>query len=273
MKKIGVFFFLLVIGFGVFAQTNNDVVLEYALLIGKPVPIGFARQDRTHYMKQINDQTIILTVRDNTVISSSLGAVFHTVHEAQKWRAKYYNIMEQANWEFIKYIKEDGEEIYEKNNYRAFLTDPWQRIDGLIAIGIYLYKLIDNINLEFDFLRWLDKNVMLLGKRDTHNNDEDYIIDTYIMANDSRCTIYARNSNSTIKMVMISIEDKLGTDTGIIYDQLLEDIPRDLIKLMGSVDEDFLLDYNGTKILITQPENSFNHKSEMFLVFIIIYNE
>jgi len=132
MKKFVLVVFLFIISIASYAQSNINLYISY---LGKPVPTGFKRIDRTSY---INDDNIVLYVQNGVVIASVIGMAFDYMHEASLWLADYYNYFENQKWTFS-----DGSssgDVYLKNGIYGMCYKPAKRDDGLVVTMVIFTK-------------------------------------------------------------------------------------------------------------------------------------
>jgi hypothetical protein len=116
-------------------HTNSGVkayIDECVSLVGKPVPSGFKRTDRSTYKKTIGgDQiSLIVAVEDNIVKVAIVGLAFDTSNLASQFLSYFYTFFEDNKWE---YLGSDADAVvYEKNNIMAFISN-YRREDGKIV--------------------------------------------------------------------------------------------------------------------------------------------
>jgi hypothetical protein len=143
MKKIIVSLLLfLAMILQIYAQ--DDPVTYYIdkclSLLGKNVPEGFQRMNRTGYK---NDEDIILMVENGIVVLSMFGTTFDRNNEAAEFNALFYDYFENNNWNFYDSTY-DGSDVYVKNGIYAYIFNPTKRDDGLIVSMIGFSRNIDN---------------------------------------------------------------------------------------------------------------------------------
>jgi len=134
MKKIIAIILLSFLPVFSFALDNVDLCMSY---LGKPVPRGFSRIDRTTYVN--DDSNIILNVENGIVITSMIGITFEFTHEASRWLAEYYNYFENDDWEFVESYPDS--DLYIKDEDAAMCIKPYRREDGLIVAMVLLTKI------------------------------------------------------------------------------------------------------------------------------------
>jgi len=138
-KKICFFILLVFMSSVVFAQDNSisDTVNRCIAMLGKPVPNGFTRVNRTKF---INDEGIGLDVENGIVTTVTLWNVLETFNDAYKINGKVYDYFENSrnNWKLF-YSSEDGDS-YSRNGIVATIAKPSRRDDGKIFIAIVFGK-------------------------------------------------------------------------------------------------------------------------------------
>jgi hypothetical protein len=145
-KNLLSFFILFVFILPIYAndELHSENIPKYVnkciALLGKSVPNGFQRLDRTMF---INDEDIMIIVENGIIVMSSFGDAFETTHDASALNGLFYDYFENSrnNWKFIcsTYY---GTDVYLRNGIYAEIFKG-QRRDGLI---VSLLKFRRNIN-------------------------------------------------------------------------------------------------------------------------------
>jgi hypothetical protein len=143
MKKT-IIFILVFLATVLQIYAQNDLVAYYVNkclnLLGKTVPEGFQRMNRTDFR---NDEDIFLTVENGLITVSGFGSAFERSNEAAEFNALLYDYFEKNNWNYYNSTF-DGSDIYLKNGIYAYIANPRKRDDGLIATIIGFSKNINN---------------------------------------------------------------------------------------------------------------------------------
>ena len=140
MKKILLFLIVFYVFIGQ-ASAQNDFfsssVNRCIAMLGKPVPNGFWRLNRTMFT---NEEDIILHIENGIVDTVSIWTVFDTFNEAHEANGIFYNYFENSrnNWKF--YQSTDEGDYYLRNNIFAFIVKPSKRDDGKIFIAFNLSR-------------------------------------------------------------------------------------------------------------------------------------
>ena len=267
MKKIVIFLCFFIIGFiNCFSQ---DIVYDYALLIGNRIPPDFTRINRTHYQKITNEYAIIVTVYNNIITSSNIGAALNTTHDAHSWFSKMYDLLEKNGWLIVR-SERNGSETFKKGKYSAYLSAPEKREDNLIAVGVYIEEvIIDFSNYKFELISWINKISELIGKNHLFKDDNNLIF-SYNMEKNSKCSIYGIDNNSNKLMIIIQNDNYEG-DIEILFDQILDELKKRRISHIGEIEEGVEAFKIGNFTIITNtPGNIYDRNRKKHIVTIFL---
>ena len=135
MKKL--FFSLIVIsafGVQIFAQDIPVTVIvdKCISLLGRTVPEGFNRMDRTVFQ---NEEGYFLITENGIVIYSGYRKSFSKSNEAFSFNVLLYDYLEGNNWEYYR-TNPNGSDVYQKNNVNAIIFSPQRHDDGYLITGV-----------------------------------------------------------------------------------------------------------------------------------------
>jgi hypothetical protein len=134
MKKTAAVLACMLLAAHGFAQEDySRQISECVAALGKAVPDGYTRTDRTHY-KKIGENVFLTIGEDKKVVGSGFGAAFDRTNKAVEWNGQLYTLFEKENWQYYD-TKEYGD-IYKKGDIYAVITESSKRDDGLIATHI-----------------------------------------------------------------------------------------------------------------------------------------
>jgi len=267
MKRINVIFLLFIINISLFAE---DKILDYALLIGKPVPKDYIRMDSKNYAKYFDTYTVILSVEENLVTLCSIGSSFDTLHEANIWFSEYFNYLKNTNWN--NYLTEkNGDERFEKDDFNIHLDKPViKRVDNKITVGIYIFKKRTKDVSDFNIISWIEKYSQYIGQTNRNPNNKMYLIDSFIMKYGSKCTFNAVNEKNIINSVgLVITNENYNEDFSIFYDQLFDYIKKGIFKISGELEDEFIVEYKNLKFIITQPKKTMIEEDTFIIMFLI----
>jgi len=139
MKKyIFIFIFISFFIGHLFGQSNSvsDLIVNRCIsMLGRSVPNGFIRIDRTRYY---NEEGFILTVENGVVVSSGFQSNFNTFNEAHEFNGVLYNYFENSRNNWILFSSSSEGDIYSRNRVFATIVRPSRRNDGVI-VNIILF--------------------------------------------------------------------------------------------------------------------------------------
>jgi len=106
-------------------------------MLGRPVPNGFWRIDRTKFT---NDEGIGLDVENEIVTTVILWNVFETFNDAHKLNGKLYDYFENPRnkWNLV-YSTDEGNSYF-RNGIYVTITKPSRRDDGKIFTASLFYR-------------------------------------------------------------------------------------------------------------------------------------
>ena len=145
MKKF-VFVILICLVSPVFAQAQNNqwdelapLMSNYCIaLLGRPVPNDFTRVDSTTFR---DARGTLVSVRNNQISSSSVGATFPTAVEAARFFMAFHRFFERS-WESVS--ERDGDYyIFFKDGVYAILNAPPMRQGAQLLSSVIFSKTLD----------------------------------------------------------------------------------------------------------------------------------
>ncbi|MDR1785409.1 MAG: hypothetical protein LBR23_02940 [Spirochaetaceae bacterium] len=139
MMRKNIFYCLMILlALPVFAQKNeSEAIAELINCLGKPVPNGYRRGNRTTFVKDTDIGTMILGVENGVVVSGSIAMAWVTSREASKYLSAFYDLLEKEGVYQSNYIADD---VYKWRGAFVIIPGIMRREDGGIVAGVFVVK-------------------------------------------------------------------------------------------------------------------------------------
>ena len=148
MKQTAGFIIMILLGLVfVNAGFSQERVVNHCLsFVGKVVPGGFSRMNRTTYSGFITDDhgdehQVQLLVSNDIVYAAVYGAIAAYTHEVREWLSQFYNYFENNNWFFSdEELYQEGDAYFKDDDY-VMIPKTIKREDGMIAAMVFFSKI------------------------------------------------------------------------------------------------------------------------------------
>jgi len=126
--------------------SQERAVSQCLSFLGKVVPGGFSRMNRTTYSGFIIDDSgdehqVQLLVSNDIVYAVVYGAITEYTHEAREWLSPFYNYFEDNNWLFSEEESFIEEDVYTKDDDYVMIPKIFKREDGMIVAMVFFSKI------------------------------------------------------------------------------------------------------------------------------------